>query len=458
MTKSKQELGLPVSHDTERLVLGAIMVTPGCFDNLKGSIEADDFSDERHRRIFQRMAELNERGEAIDRVTVYTELMKYAEAESCGGLSYLVTLDDGMPAVVNIEAYVKIVREKSILRKTIFACQSMMNRCMMSEEPSHDILTDAEAMLCKLAQEGDQGRSKWRNPGQVMTEYPGGLNAFLTPQRHANGLSTPWPKLTDNTGGFHEGELVVLAGRPSMGKSVLACQIGVHIAKQFRDGSSEDNLGVALFSLEMTAESLIYRMLAAEGHVDAQRFRLGFLSADERKKLSYAVDAVHDLPLWIDDTHARTVPAIVSALRKLPQCKPRVIVVDHLQLMRSAGRAESLRVGLTEITHALKHIATDFKATLILCSQLNRDCEKEARRPQLSDLQDSGSIEQDADVVLFIHRWEKYAKYRDHQDMRGQAELIMAKQRNGPTGITKLVFLENQQIFMPAAEDYEEAK
>lgn len=446
---NERELALPSAPDAERLVLGAVMAMPETFETLRGAVAAEDFHTEVHRILFKRMCDLSERGDPIDRVTVFTELQKNREAEACGGLTYLVSLDDGLPQIPNIEAYARIVREKSVLRKTIFACQHMMNRCMAASGESHEILTDAEGVLQKLVGESRQERVSWRNPGEIMVGYPGGIDAFLSPQKHESGLVTPWPALTSATGGWHTGELAVIAGRPSMGKSLIAMQIAVMAAKHFRSSTPEESEVAAIFSLEMSKESLIQRLLSAEGRVDAQKFRMGYLSYDERKKLSVAVGEIEDLPLWIDDSHARTVPAMVSALRKLQATRgqPRLIVVDHLQLVRSVGRVESLRVGLTEVTHALKHIATDFGATVILCSQLNRDCEKENRRPQQSDLRESGSIEEDADVIAFVHRWERYQKFRDRDDMRGQAELIIAKQRNGPIGAIRLVFLESQQKF-----------
>lgn len=441
-------MNLPTSVEAERFVLGSIMLTAEMFDNIRGAIDEDDFSLEKHRRIFRRMTDLNARGEVLDRVTVYHELDKHKEAQSCDGIGYLAELDNGLPQLPNIDAYVRIVREKAILRRTIFACQSMMDRCMSAKEGSEEILTAAESTLQKLAEQGATGAPSWRNPGEVMAQYPGGIGAFLDPQRHTDGILTPWAAFNSSTGGLRAGELCVIGGRPSMGKSLVSMQIALQAA--------QSGIGVAVFSLEMSAESLIYRLLSGLSQVDAHKFRMGYLSHDERKRINQAVGDIQDLPLKIDESRARTVPAITSALRKLVAQMPvSLIVIDHLQLMRTTGRAESARVGLSEICHSMKHIASDFGAAVVLCSQLNRDCEKENRRPQLSDLNETGSIEQDADVVAFIHRWERYQKFRGREDMRGDAELILAKQRNGPVGMVRLVFLDGQQKFESRADSEE---
>ena len=441
--------GLPVSIETERLILGTILLDSDRFESVRGVVEAGDFSLESHRRMYTRIASLSERGENIDRITVYNELRKFGEAESCGGLSYIASLDDGLPRIPNIDAYVRILKEKSTLRQAIFACQHMINRCMMAQDGAEDILTAAEATIQKLAAAGAHGRSEWRNPGEVMAEYPGGVSAFLEPQRNAAGIPTPWASVTSATGGLRKGELWIIAGRPSMGKSVAGMQIATQGAQYLEANHPEEC--AAVFSLEMSKESLVYRMLAAEGRIDAQRFRGGYLTHEERKKLNIAVGAIQDLPLHIDDSGARTIPAMVSRLRKLAANKrPRIIVVDFLTEM-DIGAAESVRVGYSQIVKAMKHIARDFDATMILLAQLNRKCEDENRRPQLSDLKETGSVEEAADVVGFIHRWERYQKFRGRPEYQGMAEWILAKQRNGPTGICKLVFLAGQQRLEMAA-------
>jgi replicative DNA helicase len=231
-----------------------------------------------------------------------------------------------------------------------------------------------------------------------------------------------------------------------MGKSIVGMQIAHCAAKAGH--------GAAFFSLEMTKDSLVRRLISSVGHVDAQRLRSGALNPEERPRALRAATDIEKLPLWIDDTRARTIPAVMAALRKLnARHEIRLVFVDHLQLMRCTGRAESRHQELSEISHSLKHLAAEFDVTVVLLSQLNRDCEREKRRPQLADLKETGSLEEDADVVLFIHRPEQYN--RQDQSLRGQAEFIIGKQRNGPTGKLSMVFQHEYQRFVEATKQQE---
>jgi replicative DNA helicase len=280
-----------------------------------------------------------------------------------------------------------------------------------------------------------------------MLSYPGGINAFLNPPRDTVGIPTPWPGLTSALCGLQRGDLFLVAGRPSMGKSIVGMAFAHHAAT--------GGEGVAVFSLEMTKESLIRRLISAVGSVDAQRLQAGRLDREERRRVADAASRIEGLPLWIDDTRARTIPAITAALRKLTAKRPvRLVVIDHLQLMKGIGRLESRHQELSEISHSLKHLAGQFDITVVLLSQLNRECEKAARRPQLSDLRETGSLEEDADVVLFVHRPEQYNRH--DPALHGQAEFIIGKQRNGPTGKLSMVFLPHFQRFEDRADRVEE--
>jgi replicative DNA helicase len=432
------ERGLPCNLDAERFILGSILLDSEQFDLIGGSITAEDFSLEKHRRIFTRMGDLAARGERIDTLTLYNELDRHHEAESCDGVSYLSSLSDGIPQVPNLDGYIRIVQEKATLRRAIFASQHLMNRCLEARDGAADILADAEAMLSKLA-DGRQKHGQWLNPGEVMTSYPGGINAFMQPPRGGAGIPTPWAELTTALCGLHQGDLFLVAGRPGMGKSVAGMQIAHHAAAHGE--------GAAVFSLEMTKESLVRRLISAVGSVDAQRFRTGRLDGDERRKVAEAASQIEALPLWIDDTRARTIPAVMSALRKLIAKHPlRLVIIDHLQLMKGVGRFDSRHHELSEISHSLKHLAGQFGLTVVLLSQLNRECEKAARRPQLSDRKETGSLEEDADVVLFVHRPEQYN--RQDPALRGKAEFIIGKQRNGPTGKRNMLFQHEHQRFV----------
>jgi replicative DNA helicase len=437
--------GLPCNLDAERFVLGSILMDDSQFVQVAGALEEEDFSLEKHRRIFHRMAQLSERGERIDRVTVANELLRYNELESCDGLSYLVSLDDGLPRIFNLDSYVRIVKDKSILRRIIFTSQHLMNRCLAGEEDPEQILAGAEESLLKL---GDSRmKTGLANPAQVIEEYQGGLNAFLDPSKRIKGISTGYTKLDEMCGGLHAGELIILAARPSMGKTALALNIAQHVATRL-------NETVAIFSLEMSKESLLTRMLCATARVDSQRFRAGYLNQDERRKLQAAAAQLVEAPLYIDDTAGANLMEMHAGLRRLQQQrKLGLVVVDYLQLMSGRGRFENRNQEISTISRGMKLLAKELNVPMLVLSQLSRAPETRQgdHRPQLSDLRESGSIEQDADLVAFIFREEVYK--RDREDLRGLAELIVAKQRNGPIGKIDLVFLHHLTKFENRAED-----
>jgi replicative DNA helicase len=444
------EKGLPCNLDAERFVLGSIMMDDSQFVQVAGALQADDFSLEKHRRIFQRMGELSERAERIDRVTVANELLRYNELESCDGLTYLVSLDDGLPHIYNLDSYVRIVKDKSVLRRIIFTSQHLMNRCLVGEEDPEQILAGAEESLLKL---GDSRmKTGLASPAQVIADYQGGLNAFLDPSKRIKGISTGYTKLDEMSGGLHAGELIILAARPSMGKTALALNIAQHVATRL-------NETVAIFSLEMSKESLLTRMLCATARVDSQRFRAGYLNQDERRKLQAAAAQLVEAPLFIDDTAGASLMEMHAGLRRLQQQgRLGLVVVDYLQLMSGRGRFENRNQEISTISRGMKLLAKELHVPMLVLSQLSRAPETRQgdHRPQLSDLRESGSIEQDADLVAFIFREEVYK--RDREDLRGLAELIVAKQRNGPIGKIDLVFLHQLTKFENRAEDLGELR
>jgi replicative DNA helicase len=439
------EKGLPSNVDAERFVLGSILLDDSFYIQAAGTLEPDDFSIEKHRRIFRRMGELYERGEKIDRVTVANELMKFNELEACDGLSYLVSLDDGLPQIPNLDSYIKIVKDKSILRRIIFASQHMMNRCLLGEEEPDQILAGAEETLLKL---GDaRVKAGLMDAGRILETYEGGLSAFLDPSKRIKGISTGFTKFDEYTGGLHGGELMILAARPSMGKTALALNMAQHVAMKLKQT-------VAIFSLEMSKESLLTRMLCATARVDSQRFRAGYLSPDERRKLNAAVNEIAEAPLYIDDTAGLHLMDMHAKLRRLQaERKLGLVVVDYLQLMSGRGRFENRNQEVSALSRGMKLLSKELNVPMLVLSQLSRAPETRQgdHRPQLSDLRESGSIEQDADLVAFIFREEVYN--RDREDLRGLAELIIAKQRNGPIGTVNLVFLHAQTKFENRAED-----
>jgi replicative DNA helicase len=441
------ERGLPANLDAERFVLGAILMDDALYIQVAGALEAEDFSLEKHRRIFLRMGELYTRGDRIDRVTVANELMKQNQLESVDGITYLVSLDEGLPTLANLESYVGIVKDKAILRRIIFTSRNLIDRCIIGEEEPDQILASAEESLLKL---GDtRAADALVSPRQILDEFEGGINTFLDPSKRIKGLSTGFLKLDEMTGGLHEGELVILAARPSMGKTALALNIAQHVAM-----FPERKQTVAVFSLEMSRESLLTRMICAGARVDQQKFRAGYLNQDERRRLARTASDLVQAPLFIDDTSGTHLMDIHAKLRRLKgEHGLSLVVVDYLQLMSGRGRFENRNQEISTISRGLKLLAKELKVPMLVLSQLSRAPETRPgdHRPQLSDLRESGSIEQDADLVSFIFREEVYKP--DREDLRGMAELLLAKQRNGPTGRVNLVFLKEFTKFENRTND-----
>ncbi|MEP6715258.1 MAG: replicative DNA helicase [Terriglobia bacterium] len=440
------EKGLPANIDAERFILGSVLLDDARFIEIAGVVMLDDFALEKHRRIFLRMSELHERGEKIDRVTVANELLRFNELESVDGLSYLVSLDDGLPHIANLESYVRIVRDRATLRRIAMAGQHVMNRALLGEEDPADILAGAEETLLRLGEARTE--RGLMTPREVIQNYEGGINAFLDPSKRIKGISTGFTKLDEMTGGLHAGELIILAARPSMGKTALALNIAWHVATRLFQP-------VAIFSLEMSQESLLTRMLCAAARVDSQRFRTGYLNEQERQKLRQAANQMVEAPLHIDDTAGANLMDMHAKLRRLQQSGQKIglVVVDYLQLMSVKGRSENRNQEVSQMSRGLKLLSKELNCPFLVLSQLSRATETRVgdHRPQLSDLRESGSIEQDADLVGFIFREEVYK--RDREDLHGLAELILAKQRNGPIGKIDLVFLHAQTRFENRAED-----
>jgi replicative DNA helicase len=441
--------GLPVNLDAERFVLGSILMDDSLFVQVAGALTPDDFALEKHRRIFSRMTELNERGEKIDRITVANELLKHNQLEACDGLSYLVSLDDGLPRTSNVDGYVRIVRDKALLRRIIFASQKLIDRALIGDEDPEEILAGAEESLLKLSDYKSNGGLT--SPQEIIASYQGGINAFLDPSKRIKGISTGFMKLDEMTGGFHPGELIILAARPAMGKTALALNIAQHVA------TSNNPQPVAIFSLEMSAESLLTRMLCATARVDGQKFRAGFLNKVERDRLMTAAQRLSKAPLFIDDTAGTNIMDIHAKLRRLKaEHGLGLAVVDYLQLMNGRGRFENRNQEISGLSRGMKLLAKELEVPMLVLSQMSRapEVRQGDHRPQLSDLRESGSIEQDADLVAFIFREEVYKPERE--DLRGQAELLLAKQRNGPTGKIGLVYIREYTKFENRTSDLDE--
>jgi replicative DNA helicase len=322
----------------------------------------------------------------------------------------------------------------------------MINRAAMAEESPEEILAGAEETLLKLGEA--QVKTGLLNPDQILQAYEGGISAFLDPSKRIKGISTGFLKLDEMTSGLHGGELFVLAGRPSMGKTAFALNIAQHVALRNKQTA-------AVFSLEMSKESLLTRMLCATARVDSQRFRSGYLTQEERRKLHAALAELTEAPLYIDDTAGLHLMDMHAKLRRLKSERGKIglVVVDYLQLMSGRGRYENRNQEVSALSRGMKLLAKELNVPMLVLSQLSRAVETRQgdHRPQLSDLRESGSIEQDADLVGFVFREEVYN--RDREDLKGLAELIVAKQRNGPVGTVNLVFLHAQTKFENRAED-----
>jgi replicative DNA helicase len=441
------EKGLPSNVDAERFVLGSILLNDDVYLQVAGAIDADDFSLEKHRRIFNRMKDLYGRGQHIDRVTLADELMKQGQLESVDGLSYLITLDEGLPELSNLDGYLRIVKDKSILRRLIFAAQRVIDRCVIGEEEPDQILAAAEEQLIKLGE--SRTKEDLVSPAAIIQSFPGGVGAFLDPSQRVKGISTGFSKFDEMTGGMHGGELLILAARPSMGKTALALNIAQHVATHPRMKKP-----VAVFSLEMSSSSLLTRLLCAGARVDQHKFRAGFLNAEERRRLHVELANLTESPLFLDDTPGVNLMDVHAKLRRMKaEHGLSLVVIDYLQLMSSRGRSENRNQEVSAISRGLKLMAKDLDVPILALSQLSRASETRVgdHKPQLSDLRDSGSIEQDADLVMFIFREEVYK--RDREDLKGLADVIIAKQRNGPIGNIPLRFIGAFTRFENRAED-----
>ncbi len=442
------EKGLPANVDAERFVLGSILIDDQMFLQVAGALDTEDFSLEKHRRIYQRMLELKDRNERIDRVTLANELMRHGQLESVDGLGYLVSLDDGLPAIANLDSYIRIVKNKALLRRIILTSQRTIDRCIAGDEDADSILAAAGDEMLRLGEA--KGGAGLATPGQIIEGYEGGISSFLDPSKRIQGVSTGFLKYDEKTGGMRPGELIIIAARPAMGKTALVLNIAHHVAAKLRQTT-------AVFSLEMSKESLLTRLLCAAARVDSQKFRAGFLNADERRQLQTAAADLVDCPLYIDDTAGTNLMDIHAKLRRLKAEQGLgLVIIDYLQLMSAKGRYENRVQEVSALSRGLKLLSKELSCPIIALSQLSRATETRQgdHRPQLSDLRESGSIEQDADVVNFIFREEVYKP--DRTDLKGLAELIISKQRSGPTGKVQLVFLHHLTKFENRMGDFDD--
>jgi len=439
---------MPENVAAERSILGAILLDNLAFNQAAEHLKPDDFSLDSHRRIYSRMVDLAENSKPIDLITLVEELGQKNELESIGDVGYVSALLDGVPDRPSIEHYVKIVRDKALLRGLIHAANNAIARAAEQSEPAEDILNDAEAAIFQLS-EGRIGRGFMGVP-EIVKESFGSVDALLQRGQRITGLTTHYPDLDEMTSGLQKSDLIIIAGRPSMGKTAFVMNIAENV-------SILDKKVVGVFSLEMSKESLLQRMLCSVARVDSHKFRTGSWWKEDEQKLTGAIEKLTHAPIFIDDTPGIALSEMRAKARRLEQqCGGELglLVVDYLQLMSGGSRRyENRTQEVSAISRGLKALAKEMQVPVIALSQLSRAPESRGgdHRPQLADLRESGSIEQDADVVMFIFREEVYKQ--DDPDLQGKAELIIAKQRNGPTGKVQLAFFKSATRFDSRAMD-----
>jgi len=438
---------LPANIEAERSILGAILLDNLAYNQAAEHLKAEDFLLDSHRRIYSRMIDLSESSHSIDLITLSEELSRNGELETIGGAAYVSGLLDGVPDRPSIENYIKIVRDKSLLRSLIHTATAAIARASEQGDSAEEILNDTEAQIFQLS-EKRIGRG-FMGVQEIIRESFGSVDAFLQRGSRITGLETHYVDLDEKTSGLQKSDLIIVAGRPSMGKTSFAMNIAENVA-------IEDGKTVAVFSLEMSKEALLQRMLCSVARVDAHKFRTGSLWQDDMRKITRALEQLGEAPIFIDDTPGITISEMRAKARRLLQSKGSLdlIVVDYLQLMSGGGkRYENRTQEVSAISRGLKGLAKELGVPVMALSQLSRAPESRGagdHRPQLADLRESGSIEQDADVVAFIFREEVYKP--DDPELDGVAELIIRKQRNGPTGTVKLAFLKSSTRFESRAD------
>ena len=441
------ERGLPCNVDVERFVLGTVLQNDERFRCVAELLTAQDFSLEKHRRIFLCMRGLHDRGERIDRVTLANELIAHRQLESCDGIGYLASLDEGLPELVHIDSYIRILLEKARLRKLILIGQRLVDDALLADgRPAHELATATSERLLEIATSDQE--NKISSVDEIIRSQTRGLDRFLEPGGSGtNGIRTGLRRLDEMTGGLQRGDLIVFAGRPSTGKTALALNITENVAR------GREALSVAIFSLEMTRDAVITRMLCSIAGIDSCRLRANRLNANEKHRLAQAADSLARARIFIDDSPGTTAIDIEVKSRKLRAERGLdLCIIDYLGLIASHRKTDNRVRELGEITKYLKlMIAKELNIPVLLLSQLNRAPENRAgHRPILSDLRESGDIEQDADVVAFIYRGEMYEP--GNEALRGLAELLVLKQRNGPTGSLDLQFHSECARFEDPAE------
>jgi replicative DNA helicase len=417
-------------------VLGAILLNNDIFNLAVEVVDAPDFFRDAHRRIFEKMVQLSNRGNAIDLVTLKEELGRSGELDEVGGPAYITALVDGVPRSTNVQHYARIIKEKATLRRLISSANKILTTAYEGEDEADEILDQAEHAIFAIAD--DKIRDGFVSLRDLAHASLDTIEKLHARKELITGVPTGFTDLDEMTSGLQPSDLLIIAARPSMGKTSLVLNIAQHVG-------TKTDMSVGVFSLEMSKEQLFLRMLTAEARIDAHRLRGGFLGERDWGKLSQAIGTLSEAKIFIDDSPSIGVLEMRAKCRRLAsEHGLNLVIIDYIQLMQGRGKFENRTLELASISRSLKGLAKELNVPIVVLSQLSRAPEARSdHRPQLSDLRESGALEQDADVVVFIYREDVYADKNAPAaaDNAGVAELIIGKQRNGPTGVVKLAFI-----------------
>ncbi|MEV2353118.1 replicative DNA helicase [Paenibacillus larvae] len=437
----------PQNIEAEQAVLGAILLDSDALVTAMERVSSDDFYRGSHQRIFEAMIELAQEDEPVDLITLTARLQNKQELEEAGGVTYLSELANAVPTAANVDYYAQIVEEKSMLRRLIRTATQIVSNGYASSEDVGLMLNDAEQRILEISQR--RSSSGFVSIRDVLMEVFERVEFLYSHKGGTTGIPSGFHDLDKMTSGFQRSDLIIVAARPSVGKTAFALNIAQNVGVRAKET-------VAIFSLEMGAAQLVQRMVCAESNVDAQRMRTGFLESDDWEKLTMAIGALSEANIYIDDSPGITVADIRAKCRRLKQEKGLgMILIDYLQLISGRGKGDNRQQEVSEISRTLKQIARELDVPVIALSQLSRGVEqRQDKRPMMSDLRESGSIEQDADIVAFLYRDDYYDKETEKKNI---IEIIIAKQRNGPVGTVELAFLKNYNKFVSLDRTHQEA-